>query len=313
MITGEALHQHTGELRLAVKEDTVIGHEHVIKHGQGFHAAELRVAHVHLGVLQLAGIAALTAHDQEQAGRVQRNGEGCGVILVLGAHGDGGHHDDLMGVQNAGLVRLRAADHDAVGTALHHAQEQIRILLGMRRLAAVALRVGHGSVDGQVVLLTVHHELLEILMIVGAVLFIYLVGGGEHGVEGVHADAALEAGGGHLAAQPLHLHLVPQVVGGLMDMGETVDTRSGIGGDHGHQILILRHLGQIIGHTDGVQGRTQDGIFGGIFDLLTEHIDLHVDLLDGFDVLLACHKCHIFVLLIVNRDPDKSSEPILLS
>ena len=81
-------------------------------------------------------------------------------------------------------------------------------------------------------------------------------------------------------------------------MGETVDPLSGIRRNHGHQILILRHLRQIIGHTDGVQGRTQDGIFGGIFDLFAEHIDLHIDLLDGLDVLLACHKCHDDFLLM---------------
>ena len=298
VITGEALHQHAGELRLAVEEDAVIGNEHVVEHRQGLHTAELGVAHVHLGVFQLAGIAALTAHDQEQAGSVQRDGEGNGIVLVLGAHGDGGHHDDLVRVQDAGLVRLGAADHDAVGTALHHPQEQVGVILRVRGLAAVALGVGHGAVHGQVVVLHHGQELLEILMVVGAVLLVDLIGGGEHGVEGVHTHAALEAGGGHLAAQALHLHLVAQVVGGLMDMCKTVDPLSGIGGDHGHQILILRHLRQIIGHADRVQGRTQDGVLGGILDLLAEHVDLHIDLLDGFDILLACHKCHDDFLLL---------------
>ena len=298
VVTGEAFHQHTGELCLAVKEDTVIGHEHIVKYGQGFHTAEFGVSYVHLSVFQLAGIAALAAHDQEQAGRVQGYGEGYGVILILGPHGDGGHHDDLVGIQDAGLVRLGAADHDAVGTALHHMQEQIGILLSVRCLTAVALGIGHGAVDGQIVPLTVYHKLLEVFVIVGAVFLIHLIGSGEYSIEGVHTHAALEAGGGHLAAQALHLHLVAQIVSGLMDMGETVDPLSGIGGDHGHQILILRHLGQIIGHADGVQGRTQDRIFGGIFDLLAEHIDLHIDLLDGFDVLLACHKCHDCFLLM---------------
>ena len=135
-------------------------------------------------------------------------------------------------------------------------------------------------------------------MVMGAVLLVDLIGGGEHGVEGVHAHAALEAGGGHLTAQTLHLHLVPQVLGGLVDMGEAVDALIGVGGDHGHQILILRQLRQIIGHADGVQGGAQDGILGGVFDLLAEHIDLHTDILDGLDVLLAGHKCHGDFLLL---------------
>ena len=86
----------------------------------------------------------------------------------------------------------------------------------MRRKGTVTLRVCHSAVNGVVMLLNVLEEFLEVLMVMGAVLLVDLIGGGEDGVEGVHAHAALEAGSGLLAQQTLHLHLVHQVLGGLI-------------------------------------------------------------------------------------------------
>ena len=90
---------------------------------------------------------------------------------------------------------LGAADHDAVGTALHHMQVHV----GVGLLAWGALeRSPLGSVMAPSTVRslswTVGQELLEVLVVVGAVLLVDLIGGGEHGVEGVHAHAALEAG-----------------------------------------------------------------------------------------------------------------------
>ena len=114
-----------------------LGHEHVVEHGQGFHAAELAVAHVDLAALALAGVAALAADDHIDALGVHGHGEGHGVVLVVGTHGDGGHDDDLVGVEDAGLMGLGAAHHDAVAPALHHMEEQIGVLLLVGGLGAV--------------------------------------------------------------------------------------------------------------------------------------------------------------------------------
>ena len=290
VIAGEALHHHAGELRLPVEEDALVGDEHVVKDHQGLHPAELRVAHVHLAALPLPGVAALPADDHEDALRVDGHGEGHGVVLVVGAHGDGGHDDDLVAVQRAGLVGLGPPHHDAVRPPLHHTEEQVRVALLVGGLGPVPLGIGHGAVHRQVVLLTVDHEFLEVLVVAGAALLVGLVGGGEHGVERVHAHAALEAGGGLLAQQALHLHLLDQVPGGLMDVGEAVHPLPGIGGDGGHQVLILRHLRQVIGHAHAVQRRPQDGVVHGVLHLLPEHVYLHVQLPDGFDVLFAGHE-----------------------
>ena len=167
----------------------------------------------------------------------------------------------------------------------------------MGRQGTVALGVGHGAVNGQVVLGGILHELHKVLVIVGAVSLVALIGGGKQGVKGVHAYAALEAGGGLLAAQALHLNLLDEVLGALVDVGEAVDAGAGIGGNHSHQVLILGHLGQVVGHTDGVERRTQNGALGGVIVSLTEHIDLHFDLLNAFDILFACHQCHFCYFL----------------
>ena len=292
MVAGKALHQHAGKLRLPVEEDALVGDKHVVEHGEGLHAAELAVAHVHLAALPLAGVAALPPDDHEQPLGVQRHGKGDGIIPVVGAHGLGGHDNDLVAVDDAGLVRLGAAHHHAVLPALHHPQEQVGVSLGVGGLGAVPLGVGHGPVHRQVVLLTVQHKLFEVLVVVGAVLLVDLIGGGILGVERIHPHAALEAGGRLLAQKALHLHLIAQILGGAVDVGEAVDAPAGLGGDGGHQLLVLGHLGQVVGHAHGVEGGAEDGVVHRVFHLLAEHIDLHRNFADAFNVLLAGHERH---------------------
>ena len=189
-------------------------------------------------------------------------------------------------------MSLGAADHDAVGAAFHHMEEQIGVLLLMGALERVALDVGHGAVHGQVPFLNVGHEFFEVFKIVGAVFFVDLKGGGIDGVEGVHAHAALEAGGGLLAQQALHLHFLDEILGGAVDVGEAVDPPAGLGGNGGHKILVLGHLGQVVGHAHAVEGGAQDRVVSRAVDFFAEHIDLQVQFADGCDVFFSGHQCH---------------------
>ena len=296
VITGEALHDHAGELILAVEEDVLVGDEHVVQHHQSLLAAKLGVAYVDRGVLlHLPGVAGLTAVDHVHALSVGGAGKADSPILIGLTHGDGGHEDVPVGVDGAGLVALGTADHDAVGTALHNVDVHIGIGLVVGSLGAVTLGVGHGAVHGEVVVLHHGQELLEVLMIVGAVLLVHLEGGGEHRVEGVHAHAALEAGSGLLTQQALHLHLVDEVLGGLVQVGEAVDGVAGEAGLDGHEIRILGILGQGVGHGDAVDGGTDHGVIHPVVDLLAEHINAGVQLPQGVNILLRCHQCHIFL------------------
>ena len=61
---------------------------------------------------------------------------------------------------------------------------------------------------------------------------------------------------------------------------------------------MLRHLGQVIGHAHGVERGAQNGVVYRVVDLFAEHVDLHLQLADGFDVLFACHQRHGKILLL---------------
>ena len=296
VIAGEALHHHAGELILAVEEDVLIGDEYVVQHHQSLLTAELGVADINRGaLLGLAGVAGLAAVDHVHTLGVGGAGKADRPILIRLTHGNGGHEDVPVGVDGAGLVALGAADHNAVGAALHHMNEHIGVGLIVGGLGAVTLGVGHGAVHGEVIVLHVGQELLEVFVIVGAVLLIHLERGGEHGVEAVHAHAALEAGSGLLAQQALHFHLVHQVLGGLMQMGEAVDGVAGEAGFHGHEIGVLGILRQRVGHSHAVDRGTDHGVIHPVVDLLAEHVDAGVQLPQGLNVFLGGHQCHFLL------------------
>ena len=129
-------------------------------------------------------------------------------------------------------------------------------------------------------------------MVVGAVLLVDLERGGVDSVESVHANAALEAAGGFLAEQSLHLDLLDQVVRTLVQMRETVDGMAGQVGRSGHQVFVLILLCEFIGHRQAVDGGADDRMIHPVVDLLAEHVDSGAELTQGFDVLFCSHKCH---------------------
>ncbi len=177
--------------------------------------------------------------------RGQRAGDGVVLLVRLQRHRR--HDQHHVRIDRAGLMRLGAADHDAVGAPLDHAQVHVLVLLLGRALAAVAFDVGHGAVDDPVVLLHGDGEFSEARVVAGAELLVHVEGGGEHGIQGIQADAALEAGAAALPEQALHAHLVDQIVGALMQMAEAVDGLAGERGLGGHEIPVLRVLRQFIG------------------------------------------------------------------
>ena len=292
MVAGKPLHHHGGKLGLPVEVDVFVGDEHVVKDHQQLHPAVLGVAHVDVGVLQLPGVAALAADDHEQSLGVGGGGEGDGVVLVIGPHGLGGHHQDLVGIAHARLMGFGPPDHDAVGTPLHHVEEHVRVLLLVGGQGPVALGVGHGAVNGPVLGLGLGHKLAEVFVVAGAVLLVNFVRGAVHGVDGVHPHAALETCRSDLTQQALHLDLVDQVLGGLVDVGEPVDGLSGEMGGGGHQRLIIGTLGQIIGHPNGVDRGAEDGIVHGVFHPLAEHVDPQIHGPQALNVFFSGHHCH---------------------
>lgn len=178
-----------------------------------------------------------------------------------------------MGVDGTCLVNLGAADDNAVRTAFHDMDEDVRVFLFMRRLGAVPFRIRHGAVYGQVIILDVDEELLEVFMVMGAIFFVDFIGRGVYGVEGVHTDAALEAAGCFLTEKSLHLDFLDEVFRGLVQMGETVDGVARQVARCCHEVLIFWILGQGIGHGNAVDGRTNDGMVDPVVDFFPKHID----------------------------------------
>jgi hypothetical protein len=120
----------------------------------------------------------------DDAGGVDGDGAGDGVVFALGAEVGRRQNEHLVRVDHAGLVGFGAADDDAVGALFDDADEQVGVGLLAGFLAAVALDVGHRAGDHQVVVLNVLHVRDEPLVIVGAALFVDFVGDDEGGVKG---------------------------------------------------------------------------------------------------------------------------------
>ena len=112
---------------------------------------------------------------------------------------------------------------DPIGLSLYHSQVDIWVFLFMGTKAAVPLRVRHGPSTHEVVLLNVSKKVLERFMIFRTVFLVDVIGGDVNAVEGVQSHTPLEASPGALAQKPHHPHLLNQVLGALMNMGESVD------------------------------------------------------------------------------------------
>ena len=301
VIACKALYHHAGKLGFAVEEDHIVRNEYTVENNQNLVTAVNLVADVDVVMfLGLAGIAGLTAEDQGDAVGIGRARKGNGVVLVALTHGNGRHNQNIMAVQVAGLVCLRAGNINAVRGALDNVQEQIRIRLLGRRQTAVALNVGHSAVNAPIVVLHIGPELDEILVVLGAASLVGLKGGGVNRVSGIHADTTLEARCGLLAEQTLHFYLFDQVVRGLVQMGKTVYLLAGQVGRCRHQIFVLRVLCQLVRCRKRVERRTNDRVVHYVFNLLAEAVQVEVQPPQRVDVLVFCHHNIIFLVLFLS-------------
>ncbi len=198
-----------------------------------------------LAAFHRARVAGLAAVDVGDAGRVDRHRADDRVVLVALAQAHRRHHHHPVRVDAAGLVRLGAADTHAVLGAPGDVHEQVGVGLLVRRLAAVALDVGHRAADHEVLALHVGEEALQPRVVRRAVLLVDLERHRVQRVEGVHAHAALKAGAGELAEAALHLVLRDQVVDAGAHVQEAVDALAGERRNHARQLGVLHR--QVVG------------------------------------------------------------------
>ena len=209
MVASEAFHHHAGKVPFLAHEHTLVGNKHVVENDQRLVASELRVAQVHVGVfLQFAGIARLATVNHEHAFSIGRNGKRNGIVLVGFLHGHGRHDEVLVRVDGSRLVGLSSAHHNAIGTHFHDVEIEVGVGLLRGTQRAVALGVGHGTVNSQVVVLNHFQIFSEALVIFSAIFLIDFKSRGIDGVESIHSHTALEASCRLLSTEALHLHLL---------------------------------------------------------------------------------------------------------
>ncbi len=285
VVAGEALDEVGCESGFAIHEEQVIGDEDVVEQDHGFLPGELLVAGVGGVGFESAGVAGLATVDVGEAGVIDGDGGDDGVVAVSFAEAHGGHDQEPVGVEAAGLVHLGSADHNTVGMAFDDVDEEVGISLVGRGFGAVTFGVGHGSAQGEVFLLHVAQEGLEALVVLGAVGRVDGVGDGEEGVDGVHANAALEAGSGELAEFALHAVLGDDVGHAFGDVEKAVDVLVGERRVGGGARGVFES--EIVGAGDGVDGGADDGMVDRLRDAVSHEVNAQGAVTEAFDIVGA--------------------------
>jgi hypothetical protein len=220
------------------------------------------------------------------------HGDGCrdGKVFVFVREPHRGHHEQPVRVDATRLVRLGAADHDAVGSPLHHVHEQVLVLLLVGRLAAVALDIGHRAAEHEILLLHLLHEVAEARVVLRAVRLVHVERHGEQRIGGVHADAALKARPGALTEPALHAVLHHDVVHALRHMQEAIHARAGDRRRGRGQLGVF--LGEAIGVGDRVDGGSDHWVIDWLGDELSEQVHLQLPVSQARDVLVRSANRH---------------------
>ena len=182
-------------------------------------------------------------------------------------------------------MHLGAGDGDAFVVALDHVQEQVEVGLLVRRLGAVAFRVGHGAADDDVGRLRALEEGKEALVVIGAALGIDVEGHRMAGADGVQADAALEAGAGAPAELALHLVFGDELVRRGRHMQEAVGVHAG---DVALDAAKLGPLaGEPVGLGHGVDRREDHRMIDRLGHPLAHEKDVHAPPAQRGDVVVG--------------------------
>src|SRR5581483_5486928 len=157
------------------------------------------------------------AGDDRHAGGVDGDGAADGEVGVVGRHRPAGHDQELVHIGGAGDDGLRAPDDDAVGPAFGDVDVDVGVGLAARPDGAVALGVGHGDAQRQVVVLDVVDVVDEPLVTGGGRAGVLGVGHGRGGgqrVQPVVGEVAL--GAARLPADEAHRFQLLEEVGGRL-------------------------------------------------------------------------------------------------
>jgi hypothetical protein len=100
-----------------------------------------------------------------------------------------------------------------------------------------------------------------------------------------------------VADQTEHLNLLDQIVHTLVDVSESVDLPAGEMGGGGHQILMFRTKGKLIGESSGVDVRTKTGMLCNILNPFPVIVDDMMKVFKALDVIrFSYDSFHLFLL-----------------
>ena len=286
-----AVGQHRAVFPLVDIEHPIPGHEDAIEdaHGCGLPVlgGEQRLAMFGL----LAGPPG-RARDDGQARCIDRHRTAHREGRIGLAHVAAGHDQQFMHVRCAGDDGLGAADHDALGIALHRVHIGVGVGLLVGLAAALALGVRHRHPQRQIGVLHMGQVGLEAIpVLTGAACVVY--GGHRLGqaIEGVLRQIALRAAR-FLAQQSHILELVEQVAAGLIEVQHAADLPAAVRLRGQGQRRPLRLERRIVGVGQRVDPRPQRRFIGhaGHFVPVHEHPRLQAS--QRFAVGRAVHQVH---------------------
>ena len=243
-----------------------------------------------LAVFQLFARAARRAGHDGDPGRIHAHRTAHGEFRILAPHVPTGHDEELVHVGCAGDDGLGAADDDALGVAFHDVDVGVRVRLLVRLPAAVALGVGHGDAQGQVLVLDMGQVGVKAGTVLRAAFRVVDPGHGlGDAVERVVRQVALGATR-FLAQHPHRLQLVQQVSGRFVHMEHAADHavaarlgRQGDGFQLGPQRVVVREC-------ERIDARLKGGLVGNAGNFAAIDIDRGPIAAQRFPVGLARHQ-----------------------
>ncbi len=129
-------------LGVAVEQHILPRDQHIVEDDDGIDLVEAVREGVILG-RGAAGKAGAADELQPRAAKIANKSNGIVGQRVIAPIGDGRLGEGLIGIGGGGFI-LGAAHHDAGIGFAHHMQQHVRVLI-LRRLRAVALRIGIGG------------------------------------------------------------------------------------------------------------------------------------------------------------------------
>ena len=205
----------TGEEHALPRDEHVVENHHA--GGLAITGAEFR---------RLLPRAARRACDDGDAVGIHRHRAAEREVAVVLGHVAARHDQIFVDIGGGGDDRLRSPYHDTVGPAPRDMHVRIAHGLGMGAERAVALAVGHGDAEGEVLRLHAVEVRDEALMQGASCLLIDAPGRLMDRVEPVLSQIALGAAG-VLADEAHRLQLVELIGGRAIDVEEAVDLGAG--------------------------------------------------------------------------------------